>query len=535
MTPPTEATATGNSDLDETYVDVIVCGAGSAGSVVAARLAEDGTRSVLLLEAGGTDERETIQNPALWPANFGTDAMWNYMTTPEDALGGRPTYYPMGRGLGGGGSVNVSVWSRGHESDWNSYASLTGDNVWDYPHVLDVYRRIECYHGAPDNRRGTNGPVWVQPFAEDHPFFTAVQDAAEEVGIPRTTSLNGALMEGEEGTSMRDSTVHDGRRQSPYRSYVLPMFERTNLVVRTNTEIARVLFDENRAVGVRLVDGTVIHAREQVVLSLGAINTPKVLMQSGIGDRDELQSHGIDVINHLPGVGRNLHDHINIPVVWGVVDRVELPAPMQAATGVFWNLSSASGPAVITYVEASPVVSPNIVAGGGVPEQAVTFLVGVRLRSRGRVRLASATPADAPVIETGYFTHPDDLCDVLEVIERISAIGGSHHLAPFLGERVFPPAAADKAALELYVREGVQTFWHQCGTAAMGSDEKAVVDSRLRVHGIENLRVVDASVFPHVPVGNTMAPSVVVGEQGATFIQTDLDRSRLAASSEALN
>ncbi|MDP9829615.1 GMC family oxidoreductase [Kineosporia succinea] len=504
------------------HFDVIVCGAGSAGSTVAGRLAADTDLNILLLEAGGTDERENVQDPWLWPTNLGTDGVWNFVTEPEPQLSAAPAYYPMGRGLGGGGSINVSVWARGHRADWDSYARIADDDVWDYEHILDVYRRIEAYQGPSDARRGTSGPMWIEQLPNDNSFFEAVQDAAQSQGIPKVADLNGALMEQAAGTSVRDANIHDGRRQSPYRSFVTPVQNQKNLTVLTAAEVGRVLFEGDRAVGVRLTDGVELFADRQVVLSLGAVNTPAVLMRSGVGDREELQRLDIPLRKHLPGVGRNLHDHINVPLVWGVSDDAELPAPMQAVTGMLWNLSEPQAPAAVVYVETFPVVAPPIAAQGGVPERAVTFLTGVRLRSRGDVRLSSADPATPPLIRTGWLNDGSDIPALLDIVARVTTIADSPELGKHLSERVFPPANADQDAVIDYLRRGTQTFWHQCGTAAMGHGALAVVDSRLRVWGTTGLRIVDASILPHVPVANTMAPSVAIGMQGADFIADDL-------------
>ncbi|GAB7036945.1 MULTISPECIES: GMC family oxidoreductase [Catenuloplanes] len=505
--------------------DVIVCGAGSAGSTVAGRLAAETGLSVLLLEAGGDDERENVRNPSLWPTNLGTEGVWNFLTEPEPQLSGQPAYFPMGRGLGGGGSVNACVWARGHQADWDSYARVAGDDVWDYEHVLDIYRRVESYRGDPDGqdpRRGRSGPMRIQQFPDDHGFFDAVQKAAEGNGIPRGDSLNGALMEQQAGTARRDANIHDGHRQSPYRSFVVPQQGRANLTVLTGAVVDRVIFEGGRAAGVTLLDGRELHAEREVVLSLGAINTPVVLMRSGVGDREHLEQNGILVRRHLPGVGRNLHDHVNVPLVWGVRDGADLPSPLQAVTGILWNLTDPEGPAVVVYVEASISVSPVIAADGGVPEQGVTFLTGVRLHSRGEVRLSAGDASQPPLIRTGWLNDPADIPALLDAVERVSAIADSPELAGYLSERVFPPRDADREAVIDYLRRGTQTFWHQSGTAAMGQGEDAVVDSRLRVRGVSGLRVVDASVLPHVPVANTMAPSVVIGMQGADFIAQDL-------------
>ncbi|MFG1603293.1 GMC family oxidoreductase [Actinoplanes sp. NPDC049265] len=464
--------------------DYIVCGSGSAGSAVAGRLAEDPGVSVLLIEAGGPDDVAAVQDPDLWPLNFGSDRLWDFTTVPDEAVGGRTLGYAMGRVLGGGGSVNVSNWVRGHRDDWDHYANVTGDPAWSYPAVSELFERIE------------EDPMRVGRAAPD-PLGQAVLAAAEQAGFPRHPDPNGELSTRDRGTATSRKTIRDGRRRSPYRSYVAEP-GRPNLTVRPHTLVLRVLIENGRAVGVRVrTEGRTedLRAGAEVVLSLGAVNTPKVLMLSGLGDAAELGRHGLPVIRHLPGVGRNLQDHAHLDVVFDPAPDARLPPPGDTGVATFW-------PSGFMYV--TPASS------GG-----VSFMVGVPMREPGRVRLASADPAVTPLIETGYFTHPEDVPETLEALDTARSIATAPALRQWVaGER--RPGPADFGR---YLRETVETFWHQTGTARMGGDELAVVDSRLRVRGCDGLRVADASVLPRVPMANTMAPSVAVGELAASFIR----------------
>lgn len=502
--------------------DVIVCGAGSAGSTAAGLLAADQDLSVLLLEAGPDDADERVSTPDRWFENLGSERDWGYITAPGAQIDHRRLFYSMGKGLGGGASINVGVWSRGHRRDWEDIAAISADPRWDYRSTLNAYRDLETWSGEPDPaRRGTAGPMHIQPAQQVHPFFAAMLEGSESVGLRRFDSPNGELAEHGAGCAVRDEIVEDGTRLSPFRALVTPRRRQRNLTVLTQTLVTRIVFEGNRAVGVEAVSAgrpVSFRAARQVVLSLGAVQTPKVLMQSGIGPAKHLEALGIDVLENLSGVGANLDDHLMFGCVWEA-GAEEMPPPPRAQAVSFWGSDgSAESPKFLMYSGADAFMSPEAQARYGRPESAFTFLLGMRLRSRGSVRLADADPASAPLIDTGFFDEPDDLRDAVEAYRFAESIAHAKAMDPYRGTRAIPGDVSDDE-VAAYIRAAASTFWHQCGTARIGLDENAVVDAELRVRGFENLRVADASVLPRVTSGNTMAPCVVIGYQAASLIR----------------
>src|ERR1700694_439480 len=303
--------------------DFIVCGSGSSGSVVARRLAENADVNVLRLEAGGQDDVPSVTRAEQWPLNLGGERDWNFAAQPNPHVNGRSIPLSMGKVLGGGSSINLMVWARGHKHDWDFFASEAGDTAWSYESVFNIYRRIEDWHGEPDpDYRGTGGPVYVEPAPNPNPIAPAALEGARSAGIPTFENQNGRMMEGPGGGSMIDLPVRDGYRTSVFRSHVFPSLDRPSLTVVTGALVTRVTFDRferNRVRGVEFSHDGQDHragAGSEVVLSLGTIHTPKVLMQSGIGDQAELQRHGIPVVQHLPGVGHNLQDNPPFACVW---------------------------------------------------------------------------------------------------------------------------------------------------------------------------------------------------------------------------
>ncbi|WP_241213536.1 GMC family oxidoreductase N-terminal domain-containing protein [Sphingomonas sp. ABOLE] len=509
------------AELKPAY-NFIVCGAGSSGSVVARRLAENAAVQVLLVEAGGSDEAESVLNPALWPTNLGTERDWGFTAEPNPHLNGRALPMSMGKGLGGGSSINVMVWARGHRSDWEHFAAESGDARWNYQNVLDIYRRIENWRGAPDpSHRGTDGPVWVQPAADPSPIAHALLDAASELGIPTFDSPNGRMMESEGGAAITDMLVRDGRRQSLFRAYVQPYLDRPNLTVITGATVERIAFEGNRAVGVDLLHGgarTRIGARQEVVLSMGAMQTPKVLMHSGIGDEAELRRVGIPVRQHLPGVGANLQDHVSFGCTWEYAEPIA-PRNSGSEATLYWKSRRELTAPDLLFCQVEFPVPSERTAARGVPEHGWTMFAGLaQPQSRGRLRLRSDDPAAALQIDANMLSDPADMTAALACIELCRELGNARAFRPLVRGEVMPGDLRGEA-LKDYVRDSAVTYWHQTCTAKMGRDSMSVVDGSLRVYGVEGLRIADGSVLPRVTTGNTQAPCAIIGEQAAASLR----------------
>lgn len=503
--------------------DYIVVGSGSAGAVVAGRLAAESDARVLVLEAGGTDQVPAIQTPGLWPTNIRSERDWGHVSTPSPAVNNRSLILPMGKAVGGGSSINVMVWSRGHKNDFDSWHAETGDAGWSYERVLDIYRRIEDWQGEPDPaRRGKGGRLWVTPPVDPNPIAHAMLDAATSVGIPKFADQNAVMMEGAGGAALANMRIRDGRRRNVAADYLYQALRRPNITLLTGAEVQRLVMKGNRVKGVTFVRNGKLHtvtAARRVVLSAGAINTPKILMQSGIGDPAELKRHGIRAVVASRGVGRNFQDHVLVGGCIWEYNKAIPPANNVAEATFFWKSdASLQTPDLQPFQIEVPFASEVTTKEFNPPPAAWTLAPGlVRPKSRGRVTLASSNPADKAIIDGAFLTHPDDVKALLRGIELCREIGNSEAMKPYVKREVMPGHQPGEERAN-FLRNAAGTYFHESCTCKMGRDDMSVVDGRLSVRGVQGLSIADASVMPTVSTGNTMAPTIIIGERMADIL-----------------
>ncbi|MBL9073165.1 choline dehydrogenase [Tabrizicola sp.] len=533
------------------HADYVIVGAGSAGCAMAYRLAEAGKR-VTVIEHGGSDAGPFIQMPGAlsYPMNMGIYD-WGFATEPEPHLGGRVLATPRGKVIGGSSSINGMVYVRGHARDFDTWAEMGADG-WSYADVLPYFKRMEQSHGGSGPEfRGTDGPLHVSRGTRENPLFDAFIEAGRQAGYPVTQDYNGRQ---QEGFGPFEATIYKGRRWSAANAYLKPALAGGNVqVVRGFAR--RVVMEGKRAVGVEVdtrAGRQVIKAGREVVLAASSINSPKLLMLSGIGPAMHLREHGIEVVADRPGVGANLQDHLEIYMQFAASQPITLFKYWnlwgKAWVGAQWLLTG-KGPGASNQFEACAFIRSK--AGVEYPDIQYHFLpiavrydgkavaeghgfqahVGpMRSKSRGSVTLRSGNPTDAPVIRFNYMSHPEDWEDFRSCIRLTREIFGQEAFKPYLKAELQPgPRYQNDIELDDFLREHVESAYHPCGTARMGraSDPLAVVDPECRVIGVEGLRVADSSIFPQVTNGNLNSPSIMTGEKAADHI---LGRTPLPAS-----
>ena len=495
--------------------DFIVVGAGSAGAAAAHRLVERGA-TVLLLEAGGPADNPAIHDPARSHELWDAVEDWGFRTVPQAACAGRELHLPRGRVLGGSSSLNAMIYVRGAPADYDAWA-YGGADGWAWEDVLPVFLRLEDFRGESAAERGRGGPITVIAGYEPDPIHRAIAAAAVETGIEFNPDYNSGRLD---GVSFTQLTIRDGLRHGTAEAYLAALAEEPRLSVRTGAEATRLLLAGDRCVGVEWTcDGRLERAGAgEVIVAAGAIGSPHLLLRSGIGPEAELIAAGVEALHDLPGVGRNLHDHLLAPVIFAAERELGAPAPglPQPQSHLFWR----SRPG-LTVPDTQPIHFnvPLYEPWMEGPENGFSLMAGmIRPLSRGTVTLAGPDPAAAPLIDLAALTCEADLEALEASVALCREIGAAPALAEWGARELYPgPAVSGAAALREYVRRTALTYHHQVGTCKMGRDELAVVDPTLRVHGIEGLRVADASVMPTVISGNTNAPAIMIGERAADF------------------
>ena len=528
---------------DEPLADYVVVGGGSAGSVVAGRLAEAGA-DVLLLEAGGTDRRPDVRLPA-GAINVYRACNWSYVPEPDPSRGGAVEAWSSGKVLGGGGSINAMVFVRGNRADYDEWARL-GCTGWDYDSVVPYFRRLETWEGGTDGYRGGSGPIHVGFHRMDHPANQVFVEAAEQAGHGFVADYNGAE---QGGVGVVQVNQKRGTRSNAPRGYLRGLTHRGRLTIRTKAYAHRVIIEGDRAAGVEYLhkgQRRTARARREVILSAGALVSPKVLMLSGIGPGDELARFGIDVRHERPGVGANLQEHPGFMLRWhSKLRTVNEMGPGDAVSAIADYVRSGRGPlaATVFHVQVMHRTDPAL------PRPNVQILLAnyatsrergadgilkikpakqsglmacallVHPRTRGNILLRSTSPLDPPVIRHPLLGDPDDVADLLAGMEEARRIMDQPAAKEIVGELFDPEArCATHQDWEAQLRENVTYAYHHVGTCRMGSDDDAVVDPQLRVRGVEGLRVADASVMPTITTGNTNAVAMMIGEKAADLI-----------------
>ena len=517
--------------------DTVIVGAGSAGCVLANRLSADPARRVCLVEAGPRDRSPLIHIPAGLLGTLPTRHMnWAFQTVPQPGLGGRRGYQPRGRVLGGSSSINAMIYMRGHRGDYDDWAAL-GNPGWSYADVLPVFRRSEDQARGADEFHGTGGELAVADLASPVAAARAFVESAVRTGLAANRDFNGAS---QDGAGLYQVTQRRGRRCSAAVAFLRPALARPNLTVLTGRHATRIAFDGGRASGVEVEGpggGARINAAREVILSAGVFGSPQLLLLSGIGPREELARHGIAQRHELPGVGANLVDHVDLALVYRSADTrlmgITLRTAVRAVPGYFAWRWRGTGLLTTNFAEAGAFLRTR----GGLdrPDVQLHFVNGLvddharrlhhgygischvavlRPKSRGTVRLPSANPRAAPAIDPNFLSADEDVATLLAGVRRAREIMEGAPLAPHRGAEMFADGDSDDALIAR-IRRRADTIYHPVGSCRMGRDGMAVVDASLRVHGVEGLSVVDASVMPTIVGGNTNAPAIMIAEKAA--------------------
>jgi choline dehydrogenase len=519
--------------------DYVVIGAGSAGCTIASRLSEDPERRVLLLEAGGSNRRLEVRAPLAFAKQFHTKLDWDYWTEPEPHLSGRRLYSPRGKMLGGSSSMNAMIYIRGNRLDYDGWAQA-GATGWSYDDVLPLFRRSENNEQLENHYHARGGPLNVTRIRDVDPVCTALVDASASLGIPRNDDFNG---ERQDGTGQFQVTQRRGMRFSANEAYLRPARKRPNLNIRTNALVTKVIVERGRAVGVEVTDGKHarerIHAGSEVILAAGAFNTPALLRHSGIGPADFLHSVGVEPIADLPAVGEHLMEHplvyVTHELAGGQLGLFDAEQPKHALKWILQRrgkLASnfAECGAHIRTDPSMPAPNFQLLFGAGfffehglMSWDAPAAVIGASFiapRSRGRVRIRSADPSRKPAVTLNMLAQQSEIEEMVDAVTRAREIAAAAPARAMLAAEITPGAdVRTREQVAAWIRTTCQHTYHPSCSARIGTPEDGVVDTELRVHGIEHLLIADCSVMPIIPRGNTHAPAVMIGERCAELLR----------------
>ena len=525
--------STSSAPSPETF-DYVIVGAGSAGCVLANRLSADPSVRVLLLEAGPKNSAEAVRIPVLAKSLWGSEFDWNYEIEKQGHYLGS-AQFPRGKMLGGSSSINVMIYIRGHRGDFDRWAQH-GCQGWDYDSVLPYFIRAERNSRLAAPLHGTEGPLHVEDRLFTHEVSSAWIDAAVAWGVPRTDDFNGTH---QIGAGAYQVTCHQGWRWSSADAYLQPALDRANLTVRVDSQATRIMFDGTRAAGVTYLQHghtEKASAEREVIVCTGAVNSPQLLLLSGVGPADQLRTHDIEVVADLPGVGHNLHDHTMTPMVWATKGSLDLLQMIDNDSVTTWQNRrggplASNGPEVGGFVSLGNTEVPDVqfmcAPAGFVdhgrlsppPPNFTVLVASTHPRSRGRISLRSADPLVHPLIDPSYFSDPTDLSVIKAGMKMAGDIAQQGQLAKHLDGLRLPHASRIvDDTLAYHALRFSQSVYHPVGTCAMGTDRNAVVDPTLRVVGTQALRIVDASIMPSIISGNTNAATVMIAEKAADLI-----------------
>ncbi|HEY9619834.1 MAG TPA: GMC family oxidoreductase N-terminal domain-containing protein [Crinalium sp.] len=512
-----------------THYDYIVIGAGSAGCVVANRLTENRETTVLLLEAGNPDIKPEIQVPSECLSLLGSEVDWSYFSEPEPYLNDRKIFCPRGKVLGGSSSINFMIYIRGNPHDYDHWQAL-GNPGWSYQDVLPYFKKSEQQQRGASAYHGVDGALSVTDIAAPAVTSQRFVESAIALGYANNPDFNGSQ---QEGAGLYQLTVKDGKRHSTAAAFLLPILDRPNLTVTTGALVTRLLFEGTRTVGVEyLKEGTLhqVHINQEVIVSAGAFDSPKLLLLSGIGAAEQLQTLNIPIVADLPGVGQNLRDHVLAPITYRATEDVH---PVGTSTGI-------AEAGLYLHSENNLAVAPDLQCFSGPilwappgSNRSGSGFFGVASLTQpeniGDVRLRSRNLHDPPLIRLNYLQLETDVQKLVEGIKVLRRIFETHSFDPFRREELAPGLDVQSdEAIAAYVRDACDTLSHPVGTCKMGTDPMAVVDPELRVHGVEGLRIVDASIMPTLTTGNTNAPTIMIGEKAADLIKSRTRQPLLA-------